>query len=207
MSSQRSTGRGYSHFSDRLNCSSTKIVKEDNDKDQIIKVYPDFLNLLSVVLLNRLSHNYWYLLDHPSKEGQPNRGGPQSSDNSCFCQERSRWLLQVKCSKNKNPSTTRTKYAALLGMAVAKESLKPRYNCQQLQPHVSHNHSFVMAKGRRICQFLFLGGQKCTDPVHKFSRAFLLCYESVNFWLPRKKKKHSSTFINAVLIGPSWVFF
>jgi hypothetical protein len=33
----------------------------------------------------------------------------------------------------------------------------------------------------------FAGVKNCTDSVHKFSRAFLLCYESVQFLTPAKQ--------------------
>jgi hypothetical protein len=33
----------------------------------------------------------------------------------------------------------------------------------------------------------FAGVKNCTDSVHKFSRAFLLCYESVQFLRPAKQ--------------------
>jgi hypothetical protein len=41
----------------------------------------------------------------------------------------------------------------------------------------------------------FLDGVKnCTDSVHKFSRAFLLCYEFVQFLTPSKNLTDPSTF-------------
>jgi hypothetical protein len=50
----------------------------------------------------------------------------------------------------------------------------------------------------------FLDGVKnCTDSVHKFSRAFLLCYEFVQFLTPSKNLTDPSTFSNnlAVVVG------
>jgi hypothetical protein len=41
----------------------------------------------------------------------------------------------------------------------------------------------------------FLDGVKnCTDSIHKFSRAFLLCYEFVQFLTPSKNLTDPSTF-------------
>jgi hypothetical protein len=50
----------------------------------------------------------------------------------------------------------------------------------------------------------FAGVKNCTDSVHKFSRAFLLCYESVQFLTPAKQlaavSPYSTTQNKLVLI-------
>jgi hypothetical protein len=53
----------------------------------------------------------------------------------------------------------------------------------------------------------FLDGVKnCTDSVHKFSRAFLLCYEFVQFLTPSKNLTDPSTF-SMMLAGKDWKDF
>jgi hypothetical protein len=42
----------------------------------------------------------------------------------------------------------------------------------------------------------FAGVKNCTDSVHKFSRAFLLCYESVQFLTPAKQLAAVSPYRN-----------
>jgi hypothetical protein len=53
----------------------------------------------------------------------------------------------------------------------------------------------------------FAGNKNCTDSVHKCSRAFLLCYESVQFLTPAKQMAAVSPYTFKHLFGISNTFF
>jgi hypothetical protein len=53
-----------------------------------------------------------------------------------------------------------------------------------IRPYIVSNICYLEVDTAAV---FFAGVKNCTDSVHKFSRAFLLCYESVQLLTPAKQ--------------------